>query len=106
MRFLIFLEDYGCGCGWTAPENTLQNKHKNNLVRLVGGVLKERRRRRAEKRSSKSQMDSTFFSVNSKVWMCVRANLKGARKKTDSSKNTLLDNHSLARRLLRSFGAL
>ena len=62
--------------------------HPFLLTDLSWGAQKERRRRCAENRSSKTQKrTANMFSVNSKVFRCFNSNLKGQRK------NRTLQNH-------------
>ena len=86
------LEGHSTPCARTSTEN--------------GVVLKERKRRRADKRSSKTRKWTAQFSPLIPRFSCVlRANFKGAEKQTDSPKEPFWTTVSPARRLLRSFGA-
>ena len=97
------------------PETTVWTRSgKTDTVRCtilvealhLWGAPKERRRRRAEKRSSKRVFWRVrFFSSHLRFSNVYRANLHGAEKKR-TLQNTLLDDRFPARRLLRSCGAL
>ena len=72
-----------------------------------GGAPKERRRRRAEKRSSKRVfLESPFPLCPLKVFMCFKRKPQGGREETDSPKTPFWTTVFSARRLRRSFGPL